>query len=237
MASKPVRGPYGLLFVAAALSSICYFSYGPAPPIGGGGEMVALGENLALRGAYANPFALADTGPTAVVPPLYPLLLAVLYELFGNWSGLAALLLSYQLIGVHAALLLLLSRRWLGESLPGYCAAGISIVLPVFRPIPGWDTAVTADGLLLFAAVFARMPAEPRQRLRTAAAAGLAAGLLALLSPSTVAVTVVWVLVAFRRAAWAGCLPRAWRPYSRRRPWQRACLGWCAIRCAWEPSL
>lgn len=208
MASKRAGSPYGLLFVAAALSSICYFSYGPLPPIGGAGEMVALAENLALRGAYANPFETAATGPTAVVPPLYPLLLAALYKLLGNWSGVAALLLNYQLIGVHAALLLLLSRRLLGESLPGYCAAGISIVLPVFRPIPGWDTAVTADGLLLFAAVFARMPTDPRRRLRTAAAAGLAAGLLALLSPSTVAVTAVWVLVALWRAR-LGRLPAA----------------------------
>jgi hypothetical protein len=200
VASKRVRGPYGLLFVAAALSSICYFAYGPLPPIGGGGEMVALAENLVLKGAYVDPFAIDGTGPTAVVPPLYPLLLAVLYKLFGSWSGLAALLLNYQLIGVHAALLLWLSRRLLGESSPGYCAAGISIVLPVFRPIPGWDTLVTANGLLLFAAVFSRMPAEPRRRLRTAAAAGVAAGLLALLSPSTVAVTVIWVLVALWRA-------------------------------------
>lgn len=170
--------------------------------------MVALAENLALKGAYADPFAIAGTGPTAVVPPLYPLLLAVLYKFFGSWSGLAALLLNYQLIGVHAALLLLLSRRLLGESSPGYCAAGISIVLPVFRPIPGWDTAVTANGLVLFAALFARMPPEPRRRLPSAAAAGVAAGLLALLNPSTVAVTVIWVLVALWRAR-LGRLPAA----------------------------
>jgi len=47
---------------------------------GQGFEMPSIARNLAEHGVYGNPFPPAETGPTAVVPPLYPLLLAALIK-------------------------------------------------------------------------------------------------------------------------------------------------------------
>src|SRR5215831_2644930 len=53
-----------------------------AVPFGSGFEMVAIAENLAQSGSYANPFSVLATGPTAANPPLYPLFLALLFKIF-----------------------------------------------------------------------------------------------------------------------------------------------------------
>src|SRR5207245_2741657 len=66
-----------LLFLAALLIG-CYQMLGPGFGFGRGNEMASIARNLAATGTYGNPFPPAVTGPTAMVPPLYPLYLALL---------------------------------------------------------------------------------------------------------------------------------------------------------------
>jgi 4-amino-4-deoxy-L-arabinose transferase-like glycosyltransferase len=54
-----------------------------------GWEMGRIARSVALGQGYANPFG-GHTGPTAWVPPLYPLLLAGVFKLFGIYSSLSA---------------------------------------------------------------------------------------------------------------------------------------------------
>jgi len=84
----------------------------PSPGFGKGYESVALAKNLAERGAFANPFAAAQTGPSAHLPPLFPLYLAALIKIFGFSSGfvLAASLITVGVHALHAALLPFVSK-------------------------------------------------------------------------------------------------------------------------------
>src|SRR5262249_42450404 len=50
-----------------------------------GWEMGRIGRSLAMGQGFANPFNAA-TGPTAWEPPLYPLLIAGVFKLFGMYT-------------------------------------------------------------------------------------------------------------------------------------------------------
>lgn len=71
------------LVAAGAVAGVfqLYYPYGSGPneiEFGAGFEMLAIARNVADHGAFANPFLVAKTGPTAVVPPIYPLVPAAL---------------------------------------------------------------------------------------------------------------------------------------------------------------
>ena len=57
-----------MLFVLGAVIGL-FRMFTTTVPFGKGFEMVALAGHLARSGAYANPFAVLDTGPTAAGPP------------------------------------------------------------------------------------------------------------------------------------------------------------------------
>src|SRR5579863_9355957 len=143
---------HGRLFIAGALSALIYAILGPQPPIRGGGEMVAIAQNLARTGVFGNPFVLTlNTGPTAVVPPLYPAFIALLIKILGNsgaWMVLAAGVVLVQ--GLHASLLPRLSILFYADPCPGIYGAIISLLLPVFSFMPYWDAMYAATGLMLF---------------------------------------------------------------------------------------
>jgi len=76
---------------------------------GTGFEMVALGENLAHFGSYANPFSVLATGPTAANPPLYPLVLALIFKIFRS-PDLSAFIATLGNILANAFTAVLLAR-------------------------------------------------------------------------------------------------------------------------------
>src|SRR5882724_12287598 len=57
-----------------------------------GFEMGRIGRSLATGGGFDNPFN-GYTGPTAWEPPLYPLLIAAVFKLFGIYSQASAFIL------------------------------------------------------------------------------------------------------------------------------------------------
>src|SRR5580698_2305643 len=54
-----------------------------------GWEMGRVGRALATGYGYADPF-VGHTGPTAWVPPLYPLMLAAVFKVFGVYTAASA---------------------------------------------------------------------------------------------------------------------------------------------------
>jgi hypothetical protein len=214
-----------LLFAAAFFTTATHF---PEVRLGSGFETLAVARNLAEHGQFANPFSLHLTGPTAHPAPLYPAFLALLIWIFG-YSPFFALVLDGVTIAIHAlhaALLPSVSRLLFGDPLPGICAAVVTIVLPVFLLFPQFEVMYVATGLMLFCLAANWLAA--RNGIAPAIAAGIGIGLLALLSPASITVAVLWLAFALwrrrpaRTARFACCAglaaaavlaPWTWRNY------------------------
>jgi hypothetical protein len=170
----------------------------PAAHFGTGFETVAVARNLAERGAFANPFAPHLTGPTAHVSPLYPAFLAVLLAIFGYtvWFATAASLCMLAVHGIHAALLPYVSSALFGDRRPGIAAAVLQIALPVFFFFPQFEVMYAATGGMAFCLAVPRL-----LRLGSSGmlAAGLLAGLLALLNPALLAIAIPRLLFGARK--------------------------------------
>lgn len=186
-------GATALLFVAGILIGFHQF-FLPGIGFGRGNEMASIARNLVATGTYGNPFPPAETGPTAVNPPLYPLFLAVLMKLFGLSPSfvLAADLANVLANALVAALMPRLSRVFYEDSTPGVFAG----VLWLFsmRLLPQWDVSFTVLGIVTFLLVSAATIGRAGRLSLWASLAGLIAGLLTLANPATILVLMPWVL-------------------------------------------
>src|SRR5271156_4755637 len=54
-----------------------------------GWEMGRVGRSLAIGRGFADPFVPAGTGPTAWMPPLYPLIIGAVFRVFGIYTALS----------------------------------------------------------------------------------------------------------------------------------------------------
>jgi hypothetical protein len=160
---------------------------------GPGFEMVAIGGNLAQNGTFANPFHLANTGPTAVEPPLYPLYLALLIKL---WKQLSLVTLVASLSNICANALVAgwlprISLLFYGDALPGI-VGGVLWLFSV-RLMPSWDASYTAAGLVLFCVFSARWAKSNERTALAGAISGLFAGFLFLLNNSSMLASLPWI--------------------------------------------
>ena len=192
-----------LILFGAGLLIGCYQAFRPGFGFGRGNEMVSIARNLAATGIYGNPFPPAVTGPTAVVPPLYPLFLGGLIKLFGL-SPLFVLVAELANVLANAwiaALMPRLSRVFYEDATPG-AFAGI-LWLFSMRLLPQWDVSYTVLGLVLFLLLSAATIERPKRAPLWASLAGLIAGLLTLANPATGLVSIPWVLYL----AWSRRVP------------------------------
>jgi hypothetical protein len=175
-----------LLFLAAGIVGL--FSHA-MHPMDQGDEMMRLAGNIVEHGTYANPFAILATGPTAANPPLYPLILAGLWKILRvkPLVETAAVVGSILANAITAALLPRVSVEFYRDAVPGVIAA--ILWLPVMPMMAGWDTSFTLVGLLAFCTVAVAPTAEARDAIRRAALRGAVAGLLFLLNPSSLLVS------------------------------------------------
>jgi len=209
-----------LLLVAAALVLGVYDFLGVGGfGFGHGFEMAAVAQSLAEHGMYANPFQPAMTGPTALVPPLFPFLLAGLIRILRQPTliVIAAVCLNIATDAFIAWLLPRLSVAFYGTYKPGIGAA----VLWLFsmRLMPQWDLSLTIAGLLSFCLI--SRTAVMRGRMALTAGAGLLGGMVLLANPATVSVIALWMVFLFvaYRPGW----PQALR--------QTAAMSLVAILC------
>ncbi len=160
-----------------------------------GWEMGRIARAVATGRGYSDPF-FAPSGPTAWCPPIYPLLLAGVFKLFGVYSSLSAWAIltinsvfsALTAVAVYELAYRSFSRKaalWSGWIWALYPAAMQYAVHWV------WEMAITAC-LLTWALVIALrvrgigqpMPPTPRESTGFWAAFGLLWGLIALLNPS-----------------------------------------------------
>jgi hypothetical protein len=92
------RAPWIIFWVGLALRLACivightYRIRVPLDHFGFGWEMGRIARSLALGQGYSNPFN-GPSGPTAWAPPLYPLLMAASFRMFGIYTNAAAFFL------------------------------------------------------------------------------------------------------------------------------------------------
>jgi hypothetical protein len=161
-------------------------------PFGQGFEMVALANNLAHNGAYANPFRVLETGPTAANPPLYPLLLSFIVRIF---KAPALILLAATICNVvanafTAAWLPRISGLIYKDIRPGIVASVLWLL--AVQLMPSWDTGYTVAALLLFCLI-SFTGIEKKNSVLYGAIAGSIAGALFLFNPSTVLIFLPWL--------------------------------------------
>jgi 4-amino-4-deoxy-L-arabinose transferase-like glycosyltransferase len=187
-----------LLSTAVATRVVAVLLSDPGFPNGWGGEMPAVASSLAHGLGFASPY-LANTGPTALVPPVYPVFLAGLFRLFGYTplSGEIALGVNIVLSALTVVPLYVLARELFGPRC-GLVAAWIWCLHPLAGYTDAvfvWNTALFALLLTTHLAMTVRLrPDSPRRRW---VAYGALTGLLILTDPSAlteIGVAVLWLL-------------------------------------------
>jgi hypothetical protein len=188
-----------VLFLAAGLTGVLLHGRAIHPEGGWGGEMMHLANNLADHGAFANPYSSLDTGPTANNPPLYPFVVAGLFELLRDGTSVYFTTVLGRILAnaITAVLLLRVAVLFYGDVIPGVIAS--ILWLTVLPAEPGWDTSYTVMGLLFFA-LFTSSMAGDGDMVRRAALSGAFAGLLALLNPSSLLISLPWIVFVFWRS-------------------------------------
>ena len=170
-----------------------------------GWEMGRIGRSLAQGEGYSNPFS-ATTGPTAWEPPLYPLLIAAVFKLFGIYTHASALvLLTFN--SVCSALtcipIFLITRRCFSEKLAIWTAWLWAVMPPVMYWCTRWVWETSLAALLLAVLFWLTLDLEERDGLGPWIRFGLLWGIAALTNTSLLA-----FLPASGLWAWYRCWKR-----------------------------
>ena len=154
-----------------------------------GFEMMRIAETLARNEGFAHPFEVADTGPTAVEPPLYPLFLAVCLKVFRNaeLAKAAVILINAFAFGITVVLLRDLAGRLFGFG--GIAAAALWIGSSIVWIY--WDAGFTA--LVLVGFCFSTTgKIEPGRSAEACLLRGSLLGALFLLNPASLVIAFLW---------------------------------------------
>ncbi len=219
-------GPWQLFWLALALrlAIIGLFHYYRVHPqedhFAFGGEMGRIARALATGRGYSDPF-LGNSGPTAWVTPLFPLILGGIFKLFGVYSTLSA----WAILGFDSLLnALMIPLIWeMGERCFGERAARWSVWIWALYPAAMqyavkwiWETTLTTFLFQLALLLALRIGCLGNTKgdgptWRRWLAFGLVWGLMALSNPGVLLflpVCGLWMLARSGRA-WLHQLPKA----------------------------
>jgi hypothetical protein len=159
-----------------------------------GSESVRLARSLAQRGAFADPFAVMPTGPTAHLAPVYPFLYSVILRLFGVGSAAVhvAWVFNVACVALQLGLLpLVASRIGIGVS-PGI-VGGVLGTISLYAPIDTrWESFFA--GTLLLLAYLLTERSFSGQKLGLSAATGGLWGVVILTNPVAALLLIAWPL-------------------------------------------
>jgi hypothetical protein len=192
------------LFIAGAIAGLVqlYFSFEPGPKykvqFGDGFEMVKLAAEIARNGSFANPFPGVNTGMTAVVPPVYPFLLALPTKLVeqSHLISIIAVIGNVWINALIAAWMPRMSDLFFGKRAPGIIAGVLWLIS--IRLMPSWDASYTVLGLILFCSLSSSWIDRDWHTAGYGLATGLVAGLLMLTNPASILVTAPWTVFLLR---------------------------------------
>jgi 4-amino-4-deoxy-L-arabinose transferase-like glycosyltransferase len=153
-------------------------------------EMGMVARSIATGKGFSSPY-VGETGPTAWFPPLYPYLLAGVFELFGLFSKASAIVI-LSLNCLFSALttipIFLLARRTLGERV-ARLAGWIWVCFPYAIWVAAgriWENALTT--LLLTTLVWLSLVLDERADTKPWLGFGVLWGVAALCNPAVLAV-------------------------------------------------
>lgn len=190
-----------LLILVSASTRIAYLIYRQAYLEPAGGEVLRAARSLARNGTIERLYS-DESGASAHVAPLYPLLLAGLFRIFGTG---AAGVLAGSICGAFAATaaiaLLPAVARAAGLSVrAGWAAAFALALLPTnfWVETSGlWEQPFAALALLALLLAFCRASAVAWKGVRPPLAVGLLLGLIALLSPALLPAGILMLAAEF----------------------------------------
>ncbi len=169
-----------------------------------GWEMGRIGRSLAQGQGFSNPFS-ATTGPTAWEPPLYPFLIAGVFQLFGIYTHASAIVL-LGINSVFSALtcipIFLITRRCFSERLAVWTAWLWAVMPSVMYWCTRWVWETSLAALLLALIFWLTLDLEERGGLAPWIQFGLLWGIAALANTS---------LLAFLPAAGLYAWYRRWK--------------------------
>jgi hypothetical protein len=168
----------------------------------GAAEMERAAANLARTGVLGNVYS-SDSGPSAHVSPLYPLMLSLIYRLFGsdNWMGrLAQELFGVTLSSLTITLVPVIAQRARLAAGAGWFAALVLSVLPInlwVETSGAWEQPAAALLLLLTMWTFLALHDHQWQAPGLVLLLGTWTGLAALLSPALMPGVALMVFAEF----------------------------------------
>ncbi len=191
-----------------------------------GWEMGWTARSIALGQGFSSPF-LPVSGPTALVPPIYPYLLAGVFRLFGLYSPLSAfvilsvnsLLSALTSIPIFFTVKQMLSTRLARLAACAWVVYPFSVYYSADRV---WDYALTA---LLFSCCFWMLQSLHGRGLTAWLGFGVLYGVSALSNPSILSLLPFFLIFAAYRA-WMG--KRRWFLHG-----LVAALATCAVLAPW----
>jgi hypothetical protein len=174
-----------------------------------GVEMRLLAESLLRGQGFSSPFGI-NTGPTALIAPLYPLLVAMFFKLCGDATTATAFVIMALQMVVNVAtiwLMILLASRFAGERTALCVGMFWACSLPlVWMPTIFWETCFSTFAVTLFAALALCLRREAGWL--TWMMWGVALGVAALMNPALAPCLLALMLVAAARAG-GRCYSRA----------------------------
>lgn len=195
----------------------------PGFPPGWGGETAAVANSIAMGNGFASPY-VTQTGPTALIPPVYAYLLSIFFKIFGPGSetaGIAALGLNVVLSALVLLPLFVLTKQLFNRR-AALAAVWIWAVLPLSGYTDAlyiWNTSLFALALTTFLAFTLSLEKDDFLPPRVTTYA-LFAGSIVLIEPvSLIVVAVSFLWLAYRRfpaktlvqfLVIASILPGAW---------------------------
>ncbi|HVM92759.1 MAG TPA: glycosyltransferase family 39 protein [Terriglobales bacterium] len=166
-----------------------------------GFEMGSVARSLIHGLGYSSPFSMfvGATGPTAWVPPLYPLIISSVIKLFGDFSVTSVLVL----MGLNCAFsaLTCIPIYLAAEATLGRRAAWLSAwtwaLIPYFNRWHTWIWDVNLSALLMATMFWLTLRAAEDRSWRSEVQLGIVAGLAALGNPTLLIflpISLLWIL-------------------------------------------
>lgn len=171
-----------------------------------GAEMGWVARSLALGQGFSSPF-LPKTGPTALVPPLFPYLLAAIFRVFGIYTAKSAVVVLSldSLFSALTCIPIYLSLKYVAGERPVQLGSWLWAIYPFavyFSGAQVWDYALTS---FLFACCFCvAQRLHLQQRFPAWLGFGVLFGVTALSNPSVLSLFPFLFLVAVWKARRTG---------------------------------
>ncbi len=172
-----------------------------------GWETGRVARSIAAGHGFSSPL-FGDTGPTAIMTPLYPYLVAGVFKLLGTYSAASAFAILFLNSLFSAAICIpvfLIAKEFFGRRVASWAGWAWAVFPYAIYFSAGriWVTALAT--LLLTLGLLATLRLTPRARLHTWILYGILWGLNGLANPANLAVLpflAAWLMYRFRDQGW-----------------------------------